>query len=248
MVFNRANALAGIAAAIAVMLAPAPAYAANGGSITSPTTGTSVKAGELVTVTADVENVCDAKLTATTPGGTDLVIATAPYDPLCARITFTGKFIPDTAGTFKVTLKAGKGAEIDTVTLTATAPATPTPTGTTTATEPPAAQPTPTVTHTVTAEPSPSPSVVATTRLPRKATPTATPKATSKSTARPTTTATVTATPALVYVTPPAPPAQPQAVVPPVQAPAPQPVMPEAPTAPQVAAPATSETPSAGGA
>ncbi|WP_043637394.1 hypothetical protein, partial [Nonomuraea candida] len=143
MVSIRAYALAGIAA-VAAMLAPATAHADNAGSITSPANGHTVKAGTTLTVDAHVTNVCDAKITVTTPGGDTQPVAAAPYDPLCAPVTFTGKYLPATAGDYTLTLAAGKGLVIDTVKITATSPATPTATPTATET----AKPTETATAT----------------------------------------------------------------------------------------------------
>ncbi|MFG6197837.1 hypothetical protein [Nonomuraea sp. JJY05] len=239
MVSIRANALAGIAAAIAVMLAPATAHAGTGGSITSPANGNTIKAGTSLTVGADVTNVCDAKITITTPGGDTQPVASAPYDPLCAPTSFSGKYTPATAGSYTLTLAAGKGAVIDTVTITATTPpTTATPTATPTATETPEATPQPTVTVTVTPTPTPTVTVTATPKATASKKATATAKATTKPK-----TASTPASPAVVYVNPPAPAPQAQPATT-VEVPEIRPTMQEIP-APVAPAPAQVNTPPA---
>ncbi|MGV9383480.1 hypothetical protein ACWDRB_47240 [Nonomuraea sp. NPDC003707] len=111
MVSIRAYALAGIAA-FAVIPAPATAaHAGDGGSITNPANGNTVKAGILLTVGADVANVCDAKITVTTPGGDTQPVTSAFADPLCAPTAFTGTHAPAIAGSY--TRAAGKCLVID---------------------------------------------------------------------------------------------------------------------------------------
>ncbi|MFC4014676.1 hypothetical protein ACFOY2_46150 [Nonomuraea purpurea] len=234
MVKLRAYALAGIAALAAVLAPATAAHAGDAGSITSPANGNTVKAGTHFTVDANVTNVCDAKITVTTPDGDTQPIASAPRDPLCAATTFSGKYLPATAGDYTLTLAAGKGAVIDTITVTVTAttpPPTPTPTPTETGTETPAATPQPTATITVTPTPTPTVTVTATPKATKKATATPTAKATAKPK-----TATTPVTPATVYIDRPAAAPQAQAPAPQIEAPATQPTMQEIP--PQVAAPA----------
>ncbi|MEU4331437.1 hypothetical protein [Nonomuraea dietziae] len=211
MVSIRAYALTSIVA-LAALLTPATAHAGNNGTITSPSGGDTVKAGTAITVTADVANVCDARVTITPPSGGKVTVATAPADPTCQPTSLAGTYTPTTAGSYTLTLAAGKGAEIDSVTFTATAPPSPTPTATSSAPEP-----SPTASATPTASDTPTPSASATrtptvvvTRIPLKKTNTG--KATATPTVKPvkaqpvpTITVTATAPAPAVVVAPPAP-------------------------------------------
>ncbi|MFC7723349.1 hypothetical protein [Nonomuraea recticatena] len=153
MVSIRAYALTGIVA-LAALLTPATAHAGDNGTITSPSGGDTVKAGTAITVTADVANVCDARVTITPPSGGKVTVATAPADPTCQPTSLAGTYTPTTAGSYTLTLAAGKGAEIDSVTFTATAPPSPTPTATSSAPEPsPTASAIPTASDTPTPRP-----------------------------------------------------------------------------------------------
>ncbi|GAA2691668.1 hypothetical protein GCM10010412_082070 [Nonomuraea recticatena] len=211
MVSIRAYALTGIVA-LAALLTPATAHAGDNGTITSPSGGDTVKAGTAITVTADVANVCDARVTITPPSGGKVTVATAPADPTCQPTSLAGTYTPTTAGSYTLTLAAGKGAEIDSVTFTATAPPSPTPTATSSAPEP-----SPTASAIPTASDTPTPSASATrtptvvvTRIPLKKTNTG--KATATPTVKPvkaqpvpTITVTATAPAPAVVVAPPAP-------------------------------------------
>ncbi|GAA2410897.1 hypothetical protein GCM10010404_80990 [Nonomuraea africana] len=209
MVSIRAYALTGIVA-LAALLTPATAHASNGGSITSPTGGDTVKAGTAVTITGDVANVCDARITVTPPTGGKVTVATAPADPTCQPASLAGTYTPTTPGSYTLTLAAGKGAEIDTVTFTATAPPSPTPSPTSAPVEssaPPTDTPA-TSTPDPTDTPSSQPSVTTTVRIPIKktapkasATPTAKPV---KAVPAPTVTVTATAPAPAIVVAPPA--------------------------------------------
>ncbi|MFI6900291.1 hypothetical protein ACIBKY_03465 [Nonomuraea sp. NPDC050394] len=158
-------------ASLLFLVDAARASVAETGQITTPTSGTALTTGKLVTVKAVITNACTGIITLRNPAGGKTSLATESGNPNClGDLALTGTFTPDTPGDYTLTLIGS--VPISEVSVTAAAPtpaATPTDTETITATPTPSASastatptPTTTVTKTVTPKPSATPTKSAT--------------------------------------------------------------------------------------